>query len=202
MPLQVIAMLAGRIMSGTVWISLLLALAAGPIASAPVQPRFGVAEVESDSTGCVVTNGWRLAMGDTVLIVLINPPAIAMGVVGHEIRGPCRQQGQVFGDSVFTYAVRIHPKEELEPGLGAAVVAPQMAGSVDSTGVSVRVPGRGGPYTFRYCASMEGMHITAWQGQRRVWHEYYYVGYDLEPDCTDAEVRVPVVNETGLGRRP
>ena len=175
MPLQVIAMLAGRIMSGTVWISLLLALAAGPIASAPVQPRFGVAEVESDSTGCVVTNGWRLAMGDTVLIVLINPPAIAMGVVGHEIRGPCRQQGQV---------------------------APQMAGSVDSTGVSVRVPGRGGPYTFRYCASMEGMHITAWQGQRRVWHEYYYVGYDLEPDCTDAEVRVPVVNETGLGRRP
>jgi hypothetical protein len=44
---------------------------------------------------------------------------------------------------------------------------------------------------FRSCASHEGVHFTVWsgtplKGQRR-FHAYHYVGYDLEPNCTDSE---------------
>jgi hypothetical protein len=46
-------------------------------------------------------------------------------------------------------------------------------------------------WRFRTCASEEGVHATAWAGvplnSRRLWHAYYYVGYDVEPDCTPAD---------------
>ena len=45
------------------------------------------------------------------------------------------------------------------------------------------------PLSFRQCASGEGVHLTAWRGNRRTWHEYWYVGFDLESTCTDEEAR-------------
>jgi hypothetical protein len=43
-------------------------------------------------------------------------------------------------------------------------------------------------WRFRTCASEEGIHATAWAGvplsARRRWHAYYYLGYDVEPNCT------------------
>jgi len=45
--------------------------------------------------------------------------------------------------------------------------------------------------TFRSCTSAEGVHLTVWQGEplegKRVWHQYYYLGQDLEPNCTDKD---------------
>ncbi|HWJ96469.1 MAG TPA: hypothetical protein VNT33_17195, partial [Telluria sp.] len=42
--------------------------------------------------------------------------------------------------------------------------------------------------SFDLCASVEGIHLIARRGQRRVWHEYFYLGYDLEQSCTDAQL--------------
>jgi hypothetical protein len=46
---------------------------------------------------------------------------------------------------------------------------------------------------FRSCASMEGLHFflsaVSRSKAKKVWHEYYYVGYDLEPNCKDADLR-------------
>lgn len=39
----------------------------------------------------------------------------------------------------------------------------------------------------RVCRSMEGLHLTLWSGEPlkapRIWHLYYYVGYDLQQTC-------------------
>lgn len=44
---------------------------------------------------------------------------------------------------------------------------------------------------FRSCASNEGIHFTIWSGKplkgKRQFHAYHYVGYDLEPNCTDRD---------------
>ena len=40
---------------------------------------------------------------------------------------------------------------------------------------------------FRSCASGEGLHLTVWYGEplttSRLWHGYFYLGYDTEADC-------------------
>jgi hypothetical protein len=46
-------------------------------------------------------------------------------------------------------------------------------------------------WRFRTCASIEGIHATAWSGvpitAPRRWHAYYYLGYDVDPDCAPEE---------------
>jgi hypothetical protein len=43
----------------------------------------------------------------------------------------------------------------------------------------------------RACTSGEGLHLSVWRGRplkgMRIWHWYYYLGYDVEADCTDAD---------------
>ena len=45
--------------------------------------------------------------------------------------------------------------------------------------------------SFRSCTSNEGVHLTVWAGKarksKRIWHEYVYLGYDLEPSCSRRE---------------
>ena len=44
---------------------------------------------------------------------------------------------------------------------------------------------------FRVCTSMEGLHMTVWSGMplkgKRQWHRYFYLGWDVEPNCKDGE---------------
>jgi hypothetical protein len=42
---------------------------------------------------------------------------------------------------------------------------------------------------FQQCASTEGLHLTIWTGKTRRWHAYHYLGYDLQPNCTDEETQ-------------
>ena len=51
----------------------------------------------------------------------------------------------------------------------------------------------GQPESFRSCTSAEGVHLTVWTGKplegRRRWHYYYYLGYDVEANCTEADTK-------------
>ena len=42
---------------------------------------------------------------------------------------------------------------------------------------------------FQRCASNEGLHLTVWTGRTRRWHAYFYLGYDVEPNCLEEETR-------------
>ena len=46
--------------------------------------------------------------------------------------------------------------------------------------------------SFRFCTSSEGIHFTVWTGPplegKIRWHQYYYLGYDVEPTCTPKEI--------------
>ena len=58
--------------------------------------------------------------------------------------------------------------------------------------IDARVPSVYAAHSFHSCTSSDGVHLTAWDGGKpleghRLWHQYYYLGQDLEPNCTDAE---------------
>jgi len=45
----------------------------------------------------------------------------------------------------------------------------------------------------RSCTSSEGLHVTLWSGKpletTRLWHAYYYLGYDVDPTRKPADYR-------------
>jgi hypothetical protein len=75
------------------------------------------------------------------------------------------------------------------PAVALVHVAKPLAVS-DST-VALDIDGDGKVDSVRSCTSGEGVHLTMWDGAppagRREWHRYVYLGYDLEPTCTEAE---------------
>jgi hypothetical protein len=46
---------------------------------------------------------------------------------------------------------------------------------------------------FHACTSSEGLHLSAWPSAHMagqpLWHAYVYLGYDVEPTCSDAGTR-------------
>ena len=58
-----------------------------------------------------------------------------------------------------------------------------MIGDLDSDGIEE---------SFRSCATEE-LHLTVWSDRSltgiRKWHSYYHLGYDVEPTCTESEVK-------------
>lgn len=68
-------------------------------------------------------------------------------------------------------------------GFGLVDPPPDLA----ATGAMPDLNGDGRPDGFRSCASGEGLHLTVWYGEplttSRLWHGYFYLGYDTEADC-------------------
>ena len=166
------------------WVAALLAVTSAGVAT----PRFGPAFVHADSTACVTMAGNRLTAGQRLLVAIPDPPrVIEARIVGPQPEACLESRGDV-ADTALTYVARLRPHGPCEPAVGIAVLAPGATGAVARDLATVRVPGVPEAYTFRVCASNEGIHLTAWRGTRRVWHQYHYVGYNLEPTCTDDEV--------------
>lgn len=88
---------------------------------------------------------------------------------------------------------------------GAAGLAPSMpaialvgfSGKFNRQGdlISADLDGDGQDEFFRSCTSTEGIHFTVWSGKpldgKIRWHEYYYLGYDVSPNCEQKETEAP-----------
>lgn len=164
-------------------------LAPGPAVAGHVQ--FGLFETVTDSTGCVSGAGLRLSSGDSLSIVFRDAFNDSFEVFRAHVRAlraePCRERQGVFGDSVFYYDVDMEPAEESRWGLGLAADAPGITAPRDAKHIEFRIRGEEAPYIISRCTSMEGEHWFVRREGHLKWHEYYYLPYDTESDCTDED---------------
>jgi hypothetical protein len=82
----------------------------------------------------------------------------------------------------------------LPEGLGVAVQGRPAVRVVGGL-VRLRLSDRIREARIRSCTSNEGLHLTVWSGvplsSRRLWHAYWYLGYDVEPNCRPADYEEP-----------
>ena len=154
---------------------------------------------------------------DGQLCVAMPPPALSPGTIVTLIQPVPRQSVLV-----ATIARSVPSCERLERAMiaGPYYLAQSANPTVaDSGTVWVALSGRlrhtpagtgaivvklGTPYPdaqVRSCTSHEGVHLTVWAGtplkSRRLWHEYYYLGYDVEPSCDDRDVARVTIRSGG-----
>jgi hypothetical protein len=158
------------------------------------EPRIFVADQDSSGTRlCFDAPDLGLAPGGPVTVVYSAFPQYSTaGRLGRRAKAPCFPPPRSSPDSM-QYIVDA-PDDTIGPhGVPMVILgklpAPRMRG--DTVTLEVE-PGKE-PWRFRTCASTEGIHATAWSGvplaSPRRWHAYYYLGYDVEPDCTEADYR-------------
>jgi hypothetical protein len=156
------------------------------------QPRIFVADQDSSGTRlCFESPDLNLAAGTPVTVVHpVFPQFSTQGRLGRRSKSPCFPPPHASvdsmeyvvdapGDTIGRHGVPIVILGKLEPA--------EMRGDT----VTLMVEPGQTPWRFRTCASEEGIHATAWSGlplsSPRRWHAYYYLGYDVEPDCTPAD---------------
>jgi len=71
----------------------------------------------------------------------------------------------------------------------AVVVKGRATGKKVKGGLLIDLDGDGRAELLKACPGSEGIHVTAWQGNKRVWHSYMYLGIDIQPACSAAETR-------------
>ncbi|HEV7387261.1 MAG TPA: hypothetical protein VGN73_01490 [Gemmatimonadaceae bacterium] len=156
------------------------------------EARMFVADQDSSFTRlCFEAPDLGLAPGTAVTVVHPAFPQFSTpGRLGKRTKSPCFPAPRASRDSMM-YSVDAPGDTIGRRGVPIIILGklpnPEMHGD---TVTLVIEPGRAG-WQFRTCASEEGIHATAWSGKPltapRRWHAYYYLGYDVEPDCTPAD---------------
>jgi hypothetical protein len=150
--------------------------------------RVAIAVGGSDKV-CVSVKGSLFKPGDEVR--LLDPGSQkSWPAVVEPLADPCEPSVS----DVPLRAVRVRVTgEQPAPFIGVAVLGPRASSFEATNGVlTADLDGDGQREFFRSCTSVEGVHLTVWSGapltgQRR-WHAYHYVGYDMVPSCTPAEI--------------
>jgi hypothetical protein len=160
---------------------------AGTIAS-----RLGVA-VQKSGTACLYTHNPDLANGSPLILVLLSPPQSTTKAEVVRPAPPSCSGIDTSDADLKSYEIRSTGEAPLPATPSIAVSG--FSGRFQSRGqyVTADINKDGQPEFFRFCASSDGLHLTVWSGKplrgKRRWHQYYYLGYDVEPNCTPAETR-------------
>lgn len=134
---------------------------------------------------------------DGTPVAIFAPPEYSLfccAKVGQMSRAGAPTVQQAIFDKGNTSTYRL----EMDPGnndirFGFAVADPAGVFSGKSGKVWVDVNRDGVEETFRDCTSHEGVHLTIWSGEplkgSKLWHAYFYLGYDTEPSCVQTDVQ-------------
>jgi len=140
---------------------------------------------------CLSISNPSLPIGSRVFLVYASSPqAVTRAEVLSKQQNPCAQ-ADGSGASLASYKLGRTASQKL--GSAPSIAVYGFRGKFAKQGASVvaDLDGDGRLEFFRSCTSQEGVHFTIWsdkplQGKRR-WHRYVYLGYDVEPTCTDPE---------------
>ena len=155
--------------------------------------QIGVVTMNSSGDICLTIPLANLNEGDPVqLVVPDKPQRLVTATVQRRLSDSCTESSD-FSENVSSYSVR-RISGRFESGtVGFAVVGAGSKFRVANGFAHADLNRDGNREYFRACASLEGLHLTIWSGRPlkgvRRWHHYYYLGYDLEANCTNSEVR-------------
>jgi hypothetical protein len=165
-------------------------------ASAKTDKRFqyysdlGVVSKQSD-TICLTIKNSTLTRGTLVyLIDLTMPQSVVHAAVQQADPASCMRT-DVSDKASSRYELRILPGESGFSAPAVGIVNAVRPLIISRGLVRGDLDGDGHQEYFRECTSSEGVHLSVWTGKplvgRRRWHAYYYLGYDVDPDCTSKD---------------
>jgi hypothetical protein len=147
-----------------------------------------VAEVNNDGDGCLTIMNAALRGNEVIdLVSLQKPKTFIETKIVNKLSQSCSRNTEVPNDASF-YSFRVKKNEAKLIGPALAIVGFNSSIKIVRGKVRADLNSDGSLESFRLCTSNEGIHLTVWAGEplksKRLWHEYYYLGYDVEPNCT------------------
>lgn len=152
---------------------------------------------DEDSSGtfvCFAAKDTTLLAGTRVTIVFTGfPQHSATGRIRSRGKLPCIPGPPMPPTDSMQYVADM-PRDTFDRiGLPVVVLGPVPKPQQRGDTVTIAIEPGQPPIRFRICASTEGLHASAWAGvplaSSRRWHDYYYLGYDVDPTCEESEYK-------------
>jgi len=154
----------------------------------------GVFAANDHGAFCLSIKNSALKPGQTVTLFW-TPADVATakaetrrGRIAAKLAAPCDPTNHVPDNSIYQLAADKFERGRVYFALVGTVRDQRLTGTQVSA-----VLANAGRITFRSCTSMEGLHLfaasDAGSKSKTVWHSYYYLGYDVEPTCKDADFK-------------
>lgn len=155
--------------------------------------EIGIAEDNKrDKILCLIIPNPNIKEGTSVSLVLFQSVGkqqhAGTAVVEKKLTASCSHNpdaGNIF------YSLKLVSGDLEDYRLGVALINPTNKIQVLKGAARIDLNNDGKGEFFRKCTSNEGLHFTVWSGKplrgERLWHSYYYLGYDVEPSCQDKD---------------
>ena len=155
--------------------------------------RFGVAGSRG-AQRCAALQAADAQAGERVAVVDPNPPQrVRWARLEPDATGACAAWQAAAADLPGrVFVLRFAPATDDGAGSIGIVVRGAKRIALEHAKAVVRIDGAT-TLRFRSCTSSEGLHLSAWPSAKVAgwpsWHAYVYLGYDVEPTCTEVETR-------------
>lgn len=165
------------------------------IGDAPFDYRTRMFVADEDSSGtfvCFAATDTTLLPETKVTIVFTgHPQHSAIGRIRSREKSPCIPGPPMPSMDSMAYVAEMPRDTSDRIGIPIVVLGPVPKPKQLGDTVTIEIEPGQPPIRFRFCASTEGLHATAWAGvplaSPRRWHAYYYLGYDVDPSCRESE---------------
>ncbi|HKQ76434.1 MAG TPA: hypothetical protein VJ810_22255 [Blastocatellia bacterium] len=155
--------------------------------------QIGILVLNEDKQHRLEIKNPNLAPNEKVVIVDVDydgRQTIKRAEIVEKVSGVCSERG-VNDKGDACYKLRA-VSGDIDQSGAAFVIAKTSVPLTNLKGrVSADLDKDGKQEHFRVCTSMEGLHMTVWSGTplkgKRQWHRYFYLGWDVEPNCKDGE---------------
>jgi len=146
--------------------------------------------VQTQTNSCLDIDNAGLSSGQQVRFVTTSPQQWGIAEIIGKTDTACSTANQNKpGLNHYQLKVLQGSLRKFAPAIGIVGFKGQFL--TGEGGITADLAGNGKLDSFRSCTSSEGVHLTVWQGKPlegvREWHYYYYLGYDVEPTCTDRD---------------
>lgn len=178
------------------------------IGDAPFDYRARMFVADEDSSGtfvCFAATDTTLLPETKVTIVFTgHPQHSAIGRIRSREKSPCIPGPPMPSMDSMAYVAEMPRDTSDRIGVPIVVLGPVPKPKQLGDTVTIALEPGQPPIRFRFCASTEGLHATAWAGvplaSSRRWHAYYYLGYDVDPSCNESEYMPDSIGVTGSGK--
>ncbi|MBK8466063.1 MAG: hypothetical protein IPL32_09540 [Chloracidobacterium sp.] len=164
------------------------ALAVEAFAQTKLPTRLGTANPIDGRFACLAIPNTKLKPGEKIQVVLPDrPQKVKTAVIESKEVKSCSSEMDIASRISF-YRIKISNDRDINYGIGVIGVRRiKVKNGVARSDIN----NDGKLEYFRSCTSREGFHSTVWTGKplkgKCIWHTYYYLGYDTEPDCKKKE---------------
>jgi len=155
------------------------------IGQSRLDTKLGIVNSISSTEACLAIQNKALKNQKRIAVVLLDKPQSAhSATILRKVEKTCSSRIDVFDKDSSFYLLKMRNADNVWVGIG--IVDPGKIAIISGT-ASSDLNGDGRKEYFRSCTSTEGVHLTIWTGKpltgNRIWHQYYYLGYDTEPTC-------------------